>query len=220
VPTLRVTYHQSVFAGRELVFQDTIVLVGRDPGCDVRFDETAERIVSRNHAEIRWGSVGPIIFPLKGKVVLLRGERLSGPTPLAPGDLIVLAGPGGPSFEVQFEVPNLNDLPLIPEVQHPPETTEEGVPPWVPAANVGESTIDPRAMIAATPDEGERTGEEAPQVDRLAGAAVKGVPTRRIKSVIIAAFVLVTGASLAMAWWSSTRPTTQSAPSRGVTTRP
>ena len=102
MPTLRVTYRQAVFSGQELVLDDTVVVVGRDPSSQVRFDETAERIVSRRHAEIRWGSVGPVIFPAQGKVVMLRDQQLSGPTPLASGDIIVLAGPEGSSHPPTF----------------------------------------------------------------------------------------------------------------------
>ncbi len=103
MPTLRVIYRSSVFQGRALILHDDVIKLGRDPRCQILFDEVADRTVSRNHAEIRWETAGPVLHPTPGRVVLLHQQPVTGPTLLKTGEVIELAGVGGPSVEVIFD---------------------------------------------------------------------------------------------------------------------
>jgi hypothetical protein len=104
VPTLRVIHRNSVFVGRELTLQESVVKFGREPACDVLFDEVADRSVSRNHAEVRWEASGPVLYPANGKIVLIRNQPINVPTLLRSGDVLEFSGPGGPAVEVQFDL--------------------------------------------------------------------------------------------------------------------
>ena len=105
MPALRVIHRSSVLEGRELLVDLPVVRLGRDRSCQVLFDEQADRAVSREHAELRWERGKLYVAPLPGKVVLLGGRPVTGPTLLYPGDVVELAGPGGPSVEVQWDGP-------------------------------------------------------------------------------------------------------------------
>lgn len=101
--TLKVLYRRSGFAGRELSLEPGTLRLGREPGSEILFDEEADRVVSRHHAEIRREDGRWVLHPLPGKIVLRAGAVLERPTELLPGDVLVLAGPGGPSVELDYE---------------------------------------------------------------------------------------------------------------------
>lgn len=117
---LTVTFRTSGFAGRRLELSQPVLRLGRDPACEVLFDELADRVVSRVHAEIRWHDDGlPWLHPNGERLVFRRGARIAGPVPLAPGDLVELAGVGGPSVEVTFTPPVASEAPTPPAVPFP-----------------------------------------------------------------------------------------------------
>ncbi len=103
MPLLRVIHRSGALDGREVVLDLPVIRLGRDATCQVLFDEQTERVVSRQHAELRWDGDRLFVVPLPGKLVLLRGLAVLGPMELLPGDVLELAGPGGPSVEVLWE---------------------------------------------------------------------------------------------------------------------
>jgi S1-C subfamily serine protease len=87
------------------------VLIGRDAGCAVRFDETRDDLVSHKHAKIHVEKVDPFEVSLadlgSSNGTFVNKRRIFSPTRLTPGDMIQL-GAGGPEF--QFD---LNPRPAL-----------------------------------------------------------------------------------------------------------
>ncbi len=80
---------------------------GRDPSCDVQFDEDSDDLVSRSHAVIEWDEDDPsqitISDLLSSNGTYLNGERVFGAVPLTTGDVMQL-GRNGPSMRIDIEV--------------------------------------------------------------------------------------------------------------------
>jgi len=100
---LRVTFRQSGFAGRVLELDQPVLRFGREPACEILFDENTDRVVSRVHGELRWDGDDLKIFPNGERAIYRRGQRLLAGDLLLPGDLIELAGAGGPGVEVHYQ---------------------------------------------------------------------------------------------------------------------
>ena len=111
MPTLHITYRSSAGVTRALTLHDAIVRLGRDPSGQVLFDEATDRMVSRNHAEIRWENGAWLVCPLGGKLIYRHEKLIDRPTPLASGDMLEFAGAGGPTITVEFD-----SAPAQPEV--------------------------------------------------------------------------------------------------------
>jgi hypothetical protein len=239
LPLLRVIYRSSVYAGRELTFDNSVVRVGRDPLCQVTFDEAIDRIVSRQHAEIRWDNTGPVLFPAPNRVVLLRNQKVTGPTPLAPGDILELAGPGGPSIEVQFVTLTKSKAVIGTEsgVDSSAATIFQAAPFVAPAAAISNAApAMPQAPVAA-PSHAEALPEQTLLPNTVLALPADHEPPilpatlldegtdqnrfRRLRTIIVAVFLLVAAASLAMAWpaWLVRRPTTPKVKSGGTQAR-
>lgn len=119
VPAIRFIFRSSVQNGREVVVDEPVVRIGRDPAtCQVLFDEGADRVVSRIHAEVRRENGRVMLAPTPGKVVLRRREQLTGPVEVLVGDVFELAGPGGPAFEVRWEQ-DASEKPTIRDPRQP-----------------------------------------------------------------------------------------------------
>jgi S1-C subfamily serine protease len=80
--------------------------VGREPDCNIKFDADKEDLVSRHHAKITVTKIDPVeatIVDLNStNGTFVNRQRLYGPVPLHPGDVIQL-GPGGPEFQFDCE---------------------------------------------------------------------------------------------------------------------
>jgi hypothetical protein len=127
VPKLSVLFRNSGFAGRRLELEQPVLRLGRDPTCEILFDERADRVVSRVHAEIRWGTDGrPWLHPNGERLVFREGVRVPAPTSLRPGDLIEFAGVGGPSIEIRYAAPDLHEAPTPPAVPVLPDGLAAG----------------------------------------------------------------------------------------------
>src|SRR5262245_54125576 len=84
------------------------VMIGRDPGSTVAYDQKRDDVVSRKHAAIRieQGEGGRAVFRLadlnSSNGTFLNGERLTGEMELALDDIIEL-GQGGPKFSFDLQ---------------------------------------------------------------------------------------------------------------------
>lgn len=89
---------------------------GRDPSCDVQFDEEQDDLVSRSHAVIEWEEDDPskitISDLLSSNGTYLNGDRVFGAVPLTTGDVMQL-GKNGPTMRI--------DIETTPEVAAPDE---------------------------------------------------------------------------------------------------
>ena len=81
-------------AGESEPFHRETILIGRGPGCDVRFDSFAEPTVSSHHAEFRREGPGWVVYDLGS----LNGTYVGGVQvsrcPLEPGDEVSLGRTG------------------------------------------------------------------------------------------------------------------------------
>lgn len=79
---------------------------GRDPSCDVQFDEEKDDLVSRSHAVIEWDEEDPTTITLSDLLssngTFLNGERVFGAIPLKSGDVMQL-GRNGPTMRIDIE---------------------------------------------------------------------------------------------------------------------
>lgn len=86
----------------------TAVTLGRDPSCDIPFDEDREDMVSRTHARITAVSGNPRTFRIADlgsrNGTYVNRQRIDGEVALSPGDVVQL-GPGGPEFEFTIHPP-------------------------------------------------------------------------------------------------------------------
>jgi hypothetical protein len=182
VPTLRVIYRSSVLNGRQIILRDPVVKLGRDPKCQILFDENADRTVSRNHAEVVWETIGPVLHPAPGKLVFRGGHQVTAATPLKSGDIIELAGVGGPAVEFIFDPPAQptlapTDADSLAQTMLDMSVPVLGPPPSAPAAPIvtskraqiqggtpkpGGGAPIPRAAVPAGPPPGppEQRGTE------------------------------------------------------------
>lgn len=87
--------------------QHESLYVGRDPGCDIRFDLTADDVVSRSHALIEWDEESDpprctVTDLLSSNGTYVDGDVIEAVTPLIDGSLIEF-GKGGPSLQFGLE---------------------------------------------------------------------------------------------------------------------
>jgi serine protease Do len=90
----------------------TDLKLGREIGCEIRFDPNDDSAVSRHHAAIRWQQSGEpginasaftLIDLMSSNGTYLNGHRLEAPAPIKSGDVIEL-GRGGPSIRLTIEL--------------------------------------------------------------------------------------------------------------------
>ncbi|MGH7718388.1 MAG: trypsin-like peptidase domain-containing protein [Gemmatimonadaceae bacterium] len=111
-------------AGERERFDKGTVVVGRHPGCDLRFDRLAELDVSARHAEIRQRSGTCTVRDLGStNGTFVNGVRVKGERELAHGDVISL-GEMGPRLEIFLQ--------RAADAGQPPDTL--AVSPRVPEA--------------------------------------------------------------------------------------
>lgn len=86
--------------------------LGREIGCEIRFDPHDDSAVSRHHAAIRWqqsdnpgvnASAFTLIDLMSSNGTYLNGHRLEAPAVIKSGDVIEL-GRGGPSIRLTIEL--------------------------------------------------------------------------------------------------------------------
>lgn len=91
----------------------TPVQIGRDPDATIVVRGDAAKVVSTRHAEIRFEGGAWLLTDLGSRNgTYLDGQRVAGPTPLKPGDLIRL-GESGPEYRVAA----VSEEPKIAEVR-------------------------------------------------------------------------------------------------------
>ena len=101
-------------AGHRERFHKSVVLLGRHPLSDLRFDVTRDLDVSARHAEIRaLGGRHQLLDVGSTNGTLVNGRPVEGEVELRAGDVIAL-GPEGPT--VLVESLDASDAPLIPHV--------------------------------------------------------------------------------------------------------
>lgn len=117
----RVTILTGTLAGQTRPLGTTRISLGRDPGCEIRFDPRADTEVSARHAELRVEGGRAIIHDANStNGTYVNDRRISGEQALADGDVIRLgargpklrfesaasgaAGPGGTSERVAVAV--------------------------------------------------------------------------------------------------------------------
>ena len=127
------------FAGQVKRFEQSVVVVGRQAGLDLRFDPQQDLDVSGKHAEIRASETGYTITDTGStNGTFVNGKKISGPTALNQGDKIQF-GAKGPETEVNFSRSSVHF------VRSPVRSTEQRI-----AIAVSEQTAGIRkTMIAA-----------------------------------------------------------------------
>lgn len=84
----------------------TMIQIGRDPVCDIRFDAARDDLVGRLHARIERESGERYAFRIVDLAsrngTFLNHRRVRTSAVLAPGDVLQFA-PGGPRMEFQIE---------------------------------------------------------------------------------------------------------------------
>lgn len=82
------------------------LLIGRDEGCKIRFDDNHDDLVSRRHARINIESADPVEASItdlgSSNGTFVNRQRVFNTTRLHPGDVVQL-GAGGPEFQYDFE---------------------------------------------------------------------------------------------------------------------
>ena len=137
--------------------------LGRDPTCQIRFDDKDEA-VGRRHAKISVKQRDPLQIVLTDLAsrngTFVNGHQIQGEVTLTPGDKVQL-GTGGPVF--QFEISGLNETKVVPlgemptrvvepikpinVIVPPPAQTPSKTPPRVVAAAASASLINRRTML-------------------------------------------------------------------------
>ncbi len=102
-------------AGRLIATSRVEVVLGRDPRCEVPFEESKVLVVSARHARIYFEDGWYHLVDLDSKnQTLVNGVPLRGVHSLRRGDVIQLGHSGGPRVEVDFEYETLPEEPLPP----------------------------------------------------------------------------------------------------------
>jgi S1-C subfamily serine protease len=90
------------YAGQVKRFDQSVVVVGRQGGLDMRFDPQADLDVSGRHAEFRTTEHGYVLTDLGStNGTFVNGKRITGPTPLSEADTVRF-GANGPEAQVHF----------------------------------------------------------------------------------------------------------------------
>ncbi len=121
------------------------LLIGRDEGCKIRFDENQDDLVSRRHAKINIESSDPLEASItdlsSSNGTFVNRQRVFNSTRLKAGDIVQL-GAGGPEFQYDFEPKRAGAKPTrvadVPPASAPTRQTN------VPGMNAG-------AMAATVP---------------------------------------------------------------------
>jgi len=88
------------------------IKLGREVGCEIRFDPNDDGAVSRHHAAIRWqqsdnpgdsATAFTLVDLMSSNGTYLNGRRLEAPATIKNGDVIEL-GRGGPSIRITIEL--------------------------------------------------------------------------------------------------------------------
>src|SRR2546428_4704225 len=90
--------------------QVSVLTIGRDPSCSIKFDPDSDDLVSRNHAQIEREAGDPGKFRLvdnrSTNGVFVNNARIVGSVTLNHGDVVRLAA-GGPEFLFKLDPPPL-----------------------------------------------------------------------------------------------------------------
>ena len=125
-------------AGQVKRFDQSIVVVGRQAGVDLRFDPQQDLDVSGRHAELRGGNDGYILTDTGStNGTFVNDKQVTGSRPLVSGDKVRF-GAKGPEAEVAFTFERADHLPT------PVRTTEQRIAIAVSKQTAGLK----RAMIA------------------------------------------------------------------------
>ncbi|MFQ3581326.1 trypsin-like peptidase domain-containing protein [Chloracidobacterium validum] len=121
--------------------------IGRDSGCQVRYDPDRDDLVGRHHAKINIESGDPPIFTLKDlgsrNGTYVNRQRIAAPVRLYPGDVVQL-GPGGPEFMFDVE-------PHPPEALRPTRIAGEALTPPPKATRVADARPNGPSPMAVMP---------------------------------------------------------------------
>src|SRR6185436_11001423 len=87
-------------AGQRAEFTKSVVVIGRHPDSDLRFDPHQDLDVSTRHAEFRSGASGWSVLDLAStNGTFVNGQKITGLTELHTGDVVTF-GVSGPRLEV------------------------------------------------------------------------------------------------------------------------
>ncbi len=100
--TLELLVRSGARAGEREVHEEAVLVLGRHPLCDVRFHPELDRDVSSKHAELRQQDGKLLVVDLGStNGTFVNGQRITGPTALADGDVLAL-GAEGPQVEIRL----------------------------------------------------------------------------------------------------------------------
>jgi S1-C subfamily serine protease len=157
------------------------LVIGREPGVQVRYDADRDDLVGRQHARLLQDPVDKFKYSIvdlnSRNGTFVNRQRVSGTAALTPGDIVQL-GPGGPEF--RFEIDPL------------PEHLIKATRISLPAASAG-ATREAGAAV--------KTGVGKETVERMVGSARR--ESRR--SVAVVAALLTVAVTSLGAWWTVRR---------------
>jgi pSer/pThr/pTyr-binding forkhead associated (FHA) protein len=160
--------------------QVSVLTVGRDPSCTIRFDPDADDLVSRNHARIERDASVPgkfrVVDNSSRNGVFVNNARIAGTVNLGHGDVVRL-GSGGPEFQFKLDPPPADALKATRLAE---------------VAVIGKPTRE--APLTAAPDQAPRPiGRQT--VERMLGTLESTSKRRLINWVaaVIGVVVLVSG---------------------------
>jgi hypothetical protein len=162
-------------AGVEQTIMKDVVRFGRAPDCDVLFNADYDRDASAHHAEARFEGGRWILVDLQSRNgTFLRGQRLTLPVPLAPGDEVTF-GLKGPRvrFEYTAEAPAPRPA-SAPQIVAAPPAPPVAAPPVAPAPRPPAHSAP--APYAPPPPAPPAPARPAPAPARAAPAPVPAEP--------------------------------------------
>jgi hypothetical protein len=174
-----------------------VLLFGRGPSADIRFDLVRDDLVGRQHAKLGQDPVDRYSFSLQDLAsrngTYLNNQRLVAPSRLSPGDVIQL-GLGGP--EVEFDLEPLPAHLMGSTRRSPSHPTRESAAEALPAAASIRSLVCERAETSAraisSPSAGRRgrfymASAALVATASIATAYILRVPARQLTAPVPAA---------------------------------
>jgi len=172
--------------GARKAFEKSYIALGRDTLSDVRFDPEADLDVSTKHAAVLLSGDGCVVRDLGSRNgTFVNGQRITGDTPLADGDVIRCGG-HGPEARVRMVSEAAEQV--LAKVVAPPRSA-------APAA--------PAAPLKAPPGADPHAKPTGPSATSVLRAEVKASATR-FRAVLVTLGIIVVGALAVVIWQGRT----------------
>jgi S1-C subfamily serine protease len=177
--SIRLRVLSGALAGRELVLEKSIIVAGRHPLCDLRFDAERDRDVSTRHAEIRAAGDAWVVRDLGStNGTYLNGERIVHERALSAGDALAF-GEHGPRVDVASLSPHADANAETPALAHRAPAPAPVMAAVAAGDRVRRTVPSQERPAAARPTTGERVAQAVRE------------STRGLRLLVVAAFGLL-----------------------------